>query len=145
MLPYRLTPDTYSFKEKPTWCTITSVYYVKHLHVSGVSIAHQQEVHHMDTTICTYCSVWRNPFSACTNALNMPMALWPVPAQTTEVWGGGVGGIGCGVAPPPDSWSLPFWPWKGNDQEQCFNTVYAAMSTFRSLVWAENGSLQTEQ
>ena len=29
------------------------------LHVSGISIAHQQEVHHIDTTVGTYCSFWK--------------------------------------------------------------------------------------
>jgi len=39
----------------------------------------------MDTIIGTYCSVLRDPFPARTNAINMLMALWPVPAQTPEV------------------------------------------------------------
>jgi len=30
-------------------------------------------------------SVLTTPFSACTNAINMLMALWSVPAQTPEV------------------------------------------------------------
>jgi hypothetical protein len=47
------------------------------LHILGISTAHHQEIHLMDTTIGT-CSLWRVPFSACTNALNMFMAVWTV-------------------------------------------------------------------
>jgi hypothetical protein len=49
---------------------IFSIFCQTPLHVSGVSIAHHQEVHRRDTTIGTYCSVCRGPFSACTNALS---------------------------------------------------------------------------
>jgi len=35
---------------------IYSIFRQKSLHVSGVSTAHHQEVHHMDTTTGTHCS-----------------------------------------------------------------------------------------
>jgi len=35
---------------------IFSIFRQKRLHISGVSIAHHQEVHRMDTTIGTYLS-----------------------------------------------------------------------------------------
>jgi len=38
---------------------VSSVYFFKQpLHVSGVSIAHHQEVHYMAKTISTYCSFY---------------------------------------------------------------------------------------
>jgi len=35
---------------------IFSIFCQTSLHVLGISIAHHQEVHHMDTTFGTYCS-----------------------------------------------------------------------------------------
>ena len=48
---------TFSFKENQLDAQFTfSIFHQTPVHVSGVSIAHHQEVHHMDTTIGTYCS-----------------------------------------------------------------------------------------
>jgi len=50
----------YSFKENQLDAHfILSIFRQTPLHVSGVSIAHHQEVHRMDIAIGTYC-VWRN-------------------------------------------------------------------------------------
>ena len=40
---------------------IFSIFRQKHLHVSGVSIAHHQEVDRMDTTTGNYCRLGWNP------------------------------------------------------------------------------------
>jgi hypothetical protein len=48
---------TFSFKQNQLDRQfIFSLFHQIPLHVSGVSIAHHQEVHHMDTTIGTFCS-----------------------------------------------------------------------------------------